>query len=145
MCCHRAPRFPNVGGKMHKTVLICAVLFVMVFALIAPGFAQDQNGTLRGVVLDKQGAAVPNAQVTATNENTNVSTNTTTSSVGVYEFASLLVGTYTLKVEASGFSTYVRPGIQVVAAQVTNATANLKVGAVSTSIEVSSGAHLVKT
>ena len=102
---------------MHKTVLICAVLFVLLFALIAPGFAQDPNGTLRGVVLDKQGGAVPNAQVTATNENTNVSTNTTTSSVGVYEFASLLVGTYKLKVEASGFSTYVRPGIQVVAAQ----------------------------
>ena len=129
---------------MHKTALICAVLFVLLFALMAPGFAQDQNGTLRGVVLDKQGAAVPNAQVTATNENTNVSTNTTTSSVGVYEFASLLVGTYTLKVEASGFSTYVRPGIQVVAAQVTNATANLEVGAVSTTIEVSSGANLVQ-
>ena len=131
---------------MHRTAVICAVFVVVVWALIAtPGFAQDQNGTLRGVVLDKQGAAVPNAQVTATNENTNVARNTITSSSGVYEFVSLLVGTYTLKVEASGFSTYVRPGVQVLAAQITNVTAKLEVGAVSTTIEVSSGANLVQT
>jgi outer membrane receptor protein involved in Fe transport len=101
---------------------------------------------LRGVILDQQGGAVPNANVTATNENTNISVTTKSSTTGVYTFPDLLVGSYTLKAEAAGFRGYSRTGIQVLAAQTTDVTANLEVGALSTEVVVeSAGSNIVQT
>jgi len=120
--------------------IVCAA-----FALALSLSAQNQNGTLRGVVLDPQGAAVANASVRATNENTNDSSSTTTSTAGVYIFPSLLVGTYTISVEAQGFSPYRRTAVQVQAAQVTEATVNLEIGTATTTVEVHAGANVVQT
>jgi hypothetical protein len=119
------------------------ILFVWV--VLQLGFAQFQNGTLRGVVLDQSGAVVPNAKVTATNENTGVEASTTTTSAGVYTFPALLVGPHKLRVEVSGFKAYVRPGIQVLAAQITDVTVNLELGSVATEVVVESGANLIQT
>ena len=43
-----------------KILFVWMVLQLGVFGVVAPGFAQFQNGTLRGVVLDQYGAVVPN-------------------------------------------------------------------------------------
>lgn len=135
-----------VPRNMMKTSFFFWRALLFVFLAAVPGFAQYQNGILRGVVLDRQGGAVPNAKVTATNENTNVSVTTETSTTGVYDFPALLVGSYTLKAEASGFRAYTRTGIQVLAAQVTDVTANLEVGTLSTEVVVeSAGSNVVQT
>ncbi len=128
-----------------KILFVWMVLQLGVFGVVAPGFAQFQNGTLRGVVLDQSGAVVPNAKVMVTNENTSIEASTTTTSAGVYTFPALLVGSYKLRVEVSGFKTYVRPGIQVLAAQVTDVIANLEVGSIATEVVVESGANLIQT
>jgi hypothetical protein len=132
-------RGPFVGA------LFGIVLVALCGLLAAPGLAQNQNGTLRGVVLDQQGGAVPNATVTATNQDTNASRSTQTSSAGVYIFPDVMIGTYTLKVQAAGFATYVRPGVQVLAAQVTDVTANLTLGTATTEVTVEAGANVVQT
>src|SRR5712692_384349 len=131
--------------KIPKILFVWLVLQLSVLGVVAPGFAQYQNGTLRGVVLDQSGAVAPNAKVTATNENTGVEASTTTTSAGVYSFPALLVGSYKLRVEVPGFKAYVRPGIQVLAAQVTDVTANLELGSVATEVVVESGANLIQT
>jgi hypothetical protein len=131
--------------KIPKILFVWVVLLLGVLGVVVPGFAQYQNGTLRGVVLDQSGAVVPNAKVTATNENTGVEAGTTTTSAGVYTFPALLVGPYKLRVEVPGFKAYVRPGIQVLAAQVTDVTANLELGSVATEVVVESGANIVQT
>ncbi len=128
-----------------KILFVWMVLQLGVFGVVAPGFAQFQNGTLRGVVLDQSGAVVPNAKVMVTNENTSIEASTTTTSAGVYTFPALLVGSYKLRIEVSGFKTYVRPGIQVLAAQVTDVIANLEVGSIATEVVVESGANLIQT
>ena len=145
-------RVPNHGhltldqrGNLARTSFFWQIL-LLVFLGVIPGFAQYQNGILRGVILDQQGGAVPNAKVTATNENTNVSVTTETSTTGVYDFPALLVGSYTLKAEASGFRGYTRTGIQVLAAQTTDVIANLEVGALTTEVVVeSAGSNVVQT
>jgi len=81
---------------------MAAALFVCVSA-----FAQGTTGTLRGQVLDPAGAAVANAQVTATNKKTAASTKIVTTTAGTYSFPSLLPGKYSVTVEVSGFKKYV--------------------------------------
>jgi len=135
-----------MSNKMHSSALIWVALQVGLFVAAVPLFGQYQNGRLRGLVVDQQGGAVPEADVMATNENTNVSVSTKTSTTGVYTFPDLLVGSYTLKAEAPGFRRYAHTGIQVLAAQVTDVTANLEVGALTTEVVVeSAGSNVVQT
>ncbi len=108
-------------------------------------FGQDFHGTLRGNVLDMQGRTVPNAGVTLTNENTNALLNTETSAAGVYIFPGLPVGSYTLRVEASGFAPYARTGIQVFAAQVSGLTVNLILATTTTQVIVEAGTDTITT
>ena len=128
--------------KMPGKLLIWALQLAL-FVVAVPGFAQNQNGTVRGVVLDQQGGVVSNADVTATNENTGASRNTQTSTAGAYIFPDLMVGSYTVKVDATGFAGYVRRGVQVLGAQVTDVTANLVLGTTTTEVRV--GADVIQT
>ena len=110
------------GGIMHSRSLkrIAGGLLVLtaVVALASiPMFAQRLDGTLRGEVTDPTGAVMPDAKVTATNVATGVSNKTTTSSAGTYVFPNLLVGTYTVTVEAPSDSTSTEPRVRFHAAE----------------------------
>jgi Carboxypeptidase regulatory-like domain/TonB dependent receptor len=107
--------------------------------------AQRLDGTLRVTITDKSGATVEDARVTVTNEASNVSTTATASSAGTYVFPNLLVGTYRISVEKTGFKKSVSTGVVVESNQTAEAAAVLEVGDVSSVIEVSAGAELVKT
>src|SRR4051794_34803559 len=84
-------------------------LWVLLAALIVVGFrpasAQETRGGFGGSTLDRSGAAVPKATVTATNVATNVSVSTTSDAQGNYVIAFLLPGAYTLSARAVGFKT----------------------------------------
>ncbi|MGH9618236.1 MAG: carboxypeptidase-like regulatory domain-containing protein [Bryobacteraceae bacterium] len=58
---------------------------------------------MTGTLKDPSGAVVPRAQLTLTNHPTGFAQKARSSSTGAYVFASAPVGSYTLKVEASGF------------------------------------------
>ena len=90
---------------------------LLVAALCATAFAQGTS-SLTGTVTDPNGAVVSGATVTATNVGTNVSTTTQTTENGLYRFPTLPVGTYTVKVEASGFSTAQLEQVVLTVAQV---------------------------
>src|SRR5215831_18424561 len=67
-------------------------------------FGQAAAGNITGTIVDASGAAVPKAKVDITNVQTGVASSTTTDSSGVYRLANLLVGTYSLTVNAAGFT-----------------------------------------
>ena len=92
------------SGNFPIFVLL-AVIFVLFFS--ASTSAQRTTGTLRGQVLDPADAVVASATVTATNQETGVSTKIVTTSAGTYSFPSLLPGKYSVAVEASGFKRFV--------------------------------------
>jgi hypothetical protein len=132
--------------KIKKSVW--TVFFTMLLAtMILPslGKAQRLDGTLRVSVSDSTGAGIPDAKVTVTNEATGVSSTATASSAGTYVFPDLLVGSYTVTVEKTGFKKTVNKGVQVVSNQVSEVAPVLEVGDVSAVVEVSAGAELVKT
>jgi len=107
--------------------------------------AQRLDGSLRVEVGDTSGASIVDAKVTVTNEATNVSVSSTASSAGTYVFPNLLVGTYTVTVEKTGFKKAIQKGVTVESNQVAEAKIALELGEVSAVVEVEAGADLVKT
>ena len=117
-------------------------------SLISSGvFAQSQIGgaTLNGAVTDPSGAAVPNAKVTATQTATGLERTTETSSAGLYNFASLPVGSFDLSVEANGFKRSNVPGIPLGVGAVSTINVRLEVGATQESVSVTSELPAVET
>src|SRR5258708_8251698 len=106
---------------------------------------QRLDGSLRVEVGETSGASIVDAKVTVTNEATNVSVSTTASSSGTYVFPNLLVGTYTVTVEKTGFKKAIQKGVTVESNQVAEAKLALELGEVSAVVEVEAGAELVKT
>jgi len=138
----------KVAARREKPGRVWIALLAFVVAmLILPGFANAQrlDGTLRITVSDSTGAGILDAKVTVTNEATGVSITATASSVGTYVFPNLLVGSYTVTAEKSGFKKAVNKGVQVESNQVAEVAATLEVGAATSVVEVTAGAELVKT
>src|SRR5664280_1287586 len=83
----------------------CVLAFLLVLALFTGlCFGQTQAARLQGVVHDASGAIVPNAKVVAVNNQTKDSSDATSNASGLYVLPALRPGTYSLTVEAAGFS-----------------------------------------
>ena len=133
-------RRPVLGGAGALLIGLIAMLMV-----ITPrGWGQD-NATITGFVTDSSGALVPNAAITLTNTATNQARETVSNTAGTYRFANVGVGTYTLKVVASGFQSYTKTGIVVNVAQTLEADATLSVGNQTQTVTVAADALQVQT
>ena len=55
---------------------------------------------LTGVVSDNSGAVIPGANVTLTDEGTNIAANSVTNGSGIYLFTEVRPGAYTIRVDA---------------------------------------------
>jgi hypothetical protein len=93
------------GGIVKRTHLFSGVVLISLFIALAllPLAAQQFYGTITGTVTDPSGAVVPNATVKVTNTDTNVTVDLKTNGAGVYVANNLIVGTYRVEAEASGF------------------------------------------
>src|SRR6266446_5187631 len=129
---------------MRRSIQFALLVLSCVLAA-AVAQAQRLDGTLRVTVTDKSGASVEDARVTVANEATNVSTTANASSAGTYVFPNLLVGSYKISIEKAGFKKSVSTGVVVESNQTAEASAVLEIGDVSSVVEVSAGAELVKT
>ena len=97
--------------KMSGIFLICVAMLVgFVPHLLC---AQLTSGGVAGTVKDSTGAVIKGAQITLTNEATQVSQKTVSTSTGTYTFSDVPVGSYTLKATAHGFKTYLDTGIEI--------------------------------
>ncbi|MFC5865457.1 carboxypeptidase regulatory-like domain-containing protein [Acidicapsa dinghuensis] len=99
--------------------------------------AQTVTGSVRGTVTDSSGAIVAGATVTAMNAATGVQTKDTTNPAGEYSIRFLQIGNYTITVEASGFNKANYGPFPLEIDQTAKVDIALKVGAASTSVEVS--------
>jgi hypothetical protein len=77
-------------------------------------FAQTGNGTVSGQVTDPSGAAIPAATVTLMGPN-NAKQEAQTDEQGRYAFHNLAPGAYSVEISIQGFSTFSKPGLEVVA------------------------------
>lgn len=91
--------------------------------------SQEPGPSLKGVVTDPAGSAVPEAQVVAINETTGQSYKTRVSPSGQFFYPALPKGRYTLTVIRSGFSTWQEKNIDVPANKSLSLQIQLAVGA----------------
>jgi hypothetical protein len=121
-------------------VLICALVFAAIGA-----WAQTGTTSLHGVVMDKTGAAIVGAKITLANPAQGLTRETTTSSVGDYEFLSLPPGTYSLTIEKAGFRKFDQKNLQLLVNSPGTANVTLEVGSTSETIEVTAQAATLNT
>ena len=127
---------------LRLTGFVAMALLVLIGLSPVSAFGQAIDGNIVGTVLDAQGAAVVGAQVTLTSVATGATATTKTGSSGEYRFEHLLVGTYRITAQASGFKNV---SDQVVVELNKTGTRNLTLvpGAASETIEVSGTAATI--
>ena len=113
------------AGHRFKWVAANLCVFTLVASL---AIAQRTTGALGGQVLDPQGATVPNANISVTDQETGVVSNTVTSSAGTWIVPSLIPGKYSVSIQAQGFRTLVRRNVTVLADHENTADAQLQMG-----------------
>ena len=130
-----------ISGKSVRSIFAAGLMLVLAFEVQAA--AQTYQGALRGAVRDPQGV-IPGAEVTLINEDTNAERIAMTNEVGEYAFASVLPGTYTVRVALPGFKTEERKGFRIGTQQSAVLDFTLEVGAISEQITVTGEAPLVE-
>ena len=120
---------------------VTLALFIVTFGLqLAVSQTQSVNGSIRGRVTDAAGSSVPQAKVAILNGATGFTRSAETGEEGYYVFPNLPLGTYTVTIQKEGFDTQRHPGVVLDAGTEGVIDAQLKVGSVNTTVEVSGGA-----
>ena len=121
--------------RVRSLAGLCALcLLLPLAALRLP--AQNLSGNFTGTVYDPSGAPVPNATVIITNHKTNKVEMTTSGAEGNFNFATLAVGEYELKVVKPGFEEYKAPQIALEPSRQYSQNITLKVGSVTEEVSV---------
>ena len=119
--------------------LVVAALFAAVVA-----FSQGNTGIITGAVTDPTGAAIPGAEITATNADTGAVAKTVTNERGEYTVPSLLAAHYAVSASKAGFKTGTTNGVEVNAGITSTANIKLEIGQATETVEVSAGAEMVQ-
>ncbi len=105
--------------------------------------AQVVGGTLSGTVTDSSGAAVASATVHVRSEETGTERRLLTDASGRYAAPSISVGTYTVVVEASGFTTERHTGVVLTVGQAQQLNLSLHVASDAQQVDVTDTAPVV--
>jgi hypothetical protein len=129
---------------MHHSRSAFTIMLAMVLSLVPCAWAQE-NATVTGTVTDSTGAVIPNVAITLTNPETGQIRDTTSNTSGIYLFANVGVGHFTLSVTATGFLKYAKTDIVVNTDQTLKEDVGLKVGSESQTITVEADALQVQS
>lgn len=120
-------------------------VFLLVSASLNQASGQAVFGSVYGTISDPSGAGVPNATLTLIDQAKNTRFEVTTGSDGVFQKGQLIPGTYTLEATANGFQKAVVRDITVSVDSATRIDLKLVVGEVTTQVEVTAEAPLLKS
>ena len=130
---------------MRFKSVVFAAAFAMLLGLPVWPQGEATSAQLNGTVQDQNGASVPGASVTLSNPNTAFSRQVTTKDSGLYTFTLIPPGTYELKIEKPGFATFVQSNVVLAVGQSSTLNAQLQVGNVNQTIEVTAQATVLNT
>jgi hypothetical protein len=116
-----------------------ASLLLLSTGLLVGVHAQSSTtGNITGTVRDPQGAAVPKAEVTITEEKTGASRTVTATEDGFYNATSLPAGFYTISTAPTGFKKTVSTGVELHVNENKTVNLDLQVGQVTETVTVTS-------
>src|SRR5258708_6291265 len=123
----------------------CLVLLSCLFLAFSALAQSASTATIVGHVQDPQGAVVANAQVSATNEATNVGRTVTTTAAGDYTIPNLNPGLYTVKVAAASFAPVETKQFKLNVGEQRDLNFKLAPAGATTTLEVTAEAPLLDT
>ena len=129
---------------MSRSFARYATLALALLLWVLPTYAQ-YGASLQGTVTDKSGAVVPGANVTITDQATQVTRNTVTSDSGFYRIPALPPGHYTVLVEAKSFGKATTKDVEVVAETMRGLDVSLNPNAEQQTVDVSAEAVGLET
>lgn len=124
----------------RAVVAACLLVFL-------PWTAAAQSGaaSITGLVVDTSGAAMPGVTITAKNDANGTTYVAVSNAAGNYAIPALLVGTYTVTAELTGFRPTERNGVQLEARQIARLDFTMAVGTVQESLQVTASAPILQT
>ena len=137
----------NLFGSGWLGKVCCMALTVVCLLLVSTQrvFGQVDAGSITGTVQDATGAVVPNAQVTLLNTDQGLSLDSKTDNSGEYTFSPVRIGHYTVTAAAAGFAKTTQQNLTVNVAQVLHVNIQLKLGATTETVEVSTAPPQLQT
>jgi Carboxypeptidase regulatory-like domain len=129
----------------REGLLSLAIAFVLSVGLCGLATAQEVTASIVGTVSDPSNAPIKGANVTATDTERGTVWTAETNDAGVYNLTRLPVGSYSVKVSASGFQTAAYPTFTLVLNQTARVDVQMKVGQVSETVEVTGAAPVLQT
>jgi len=124
---------------------LCVIVLLAVLIFSAGTWAQVGTSSVTGTVTDKTGAVIAGARVIVTNEATGVAHEAQTTDAGVYTFSALVVGSYSIRVEMTGFQKWVSTKNVMTVGSPLVVNASLEVGALSSVVTVESTYQRLET
>lgn len=128
-------------GKTTGFIGVLALLVATSFSALG----QTTTGTLIGNVLDVNGAAVPNANVTVTDDATNRARTAETNDQGTFTVPQLEFGTYTVTIAATGFKNYTAREVKIDVGKDYSLNVRLEPGGLAENVTVIAGADVVNS
>jgi hypothetical protein len=131
---------------MHRVPATLAVaLSALLSAATVLGAQVSPTGSIRGIVVDEQGAAVPGVTVTAASPTVPGIFAATTDAAGEYRLADLPPGDYTVIGELTGFARVVRTPVAVRTGLNLVVSLTMTVGAIDETVQVRGETPLLET
>jgi Carboxypeptidase regulatory-like domain len=129
---------PNNSASQNFSIVRIAVLLLLMVCGSLTIQGQTNFGRISGSVKDSNGAAIPNANVTITNQATNLVRTATADSEGFYTATNLPVGTYSVAAVQNGFKHATQSGVAVTADARLTVDIMLEPGQVTETVQISS-------
>jgi hypothetical protein len=128
---------------MRKLNIIMLVALLAVLAAAHPAWAQEQSGSIQGIVKDPQGGVVPGATVDAVSASKVGTFTTTTDGEGIYRFPALPPGVYDITASLAGFTPAKATQVNLALGQVLKVDLALAGVAVAENVQVTAESPLI--
>ena len=130
---------------LGSAVILLLLLLALAFEGPPQGHAQAVWGSITGYVTDSSGAAVPQATVTVTAEDTGIETTVQADTAGFYNATHLNPGQYSVAVRMPGFNGFVREHVLLQVGASVRVDCPLKVGSASETVTVTAAPPILNT
>jgi hypothetical protein len=121
------------------------VISMTILAFVAPATAQIGTGTIKGVIVDSSGAAMPDVGIAVRNQETGALRATRTTGSGDYVVSGLLPGHYAVSADKPGFRAMSVPEFELRVDQTAAVNLTMMVGNATQSVVVTASAPLLDT
>jgi hypothetical protein len=135
----------NMRGTKEFFVVLLAMLMMGIGGILTSAWSQEVTAAIVGTVTDPSGAPIKGATVAATDTDRGTVWTAQTNDAGAYNLLRLPIGSYRVKVTAAGFQTLVHSAFTLELNQTARVDAQLKVGKISETVEVTGSAPVLQT